>query len=249
MEWYKLAFGEIYPLVYPHRDDAEAARVARSLGPLLGGRSPVLDVACGNGRYMRAFGRTGLDVYGVDLSSYLVADAVASRALRGRLVLGDMRALPFRDGAAGAVVNMFTSFGYFETDLDNVRVMHEVARVLSPGGVFLMDFLNADAVGRTGGDGEPSRRRERGATVEERRELAEGGRVLVKHVRVRVGRRDPVEYSERLRLYRRDDLEAMAATAGLALRAVYGDYGLAAYDASSSPRVILVCAKPEAGHP
>lgn len=244
MDWYKVAFGEIYPLVYPHRDDAEAARVAASLAPLLGGRSPVIDVACGNGRYMHAFAHNGFDVFGVDLSPYLLADAVSSRELSGRVVLADMRSLPFGDAVAGAVVNMFTSFGYFETDLDNVCVMREAARIVAPGGVFLMDFLNAGAL-----DGElnqeiPSVREERGATIEERREIVEQGRVLVKNVRVRVGTKEPVEYSERLRLYRHDDLAAMARSSGLVPRAVYGDYDLARYDAGTSPRVILVCEKP-----
>lgn len=244
MEWYKVAFGEIYPLVYPHRDDTEAARVAESLAPLLGGRSPVVDVACGNGRYMHAFARAGFDVYGVDLSSYLLADAVSSRALRGRVVLADMRSLPFRDGVAGAVVNMFTSFGYFETDLDNVCVMREAARIVAPGGVFLMDFLNAGALDGALSQEQPSVREERGATIEERREIVQNGRVLVKNVRVRVGAKEPVEYSERLRLYRHDDLLAMARSSGLAPREVYGDYDLARYDATASPRVILVCEKP-----
>lgn len=243
MEWYKVAFGDIYPLVYPHRDDEEALRVARSLAPLLGGRSPVVDVACGNGRYMSAFAQTGLDMYGVDLSLYLVSDAVASRALRGRVVLGDMRALPFGDGSAGAVINMFTSFGYFETDLDNVRVMHEVARIIEPEGVFLMDFLNADSLARELQDSKPSSRRERGATIDERREIVDGGRVLVKHVRVEIEGREALEYHERLRLYRHADLVAMAEAAGLVPRAVYGDYSLAAFDKANSPRVVLVCEK------
>ncbi len=244
MEWYKVAFGDIYPLVYPHRGDDEATRVARGLSPLLGGRSPVLDVACGNGRYMAAFARTGLDVYGVDLSPYLLADAVAARSLRGRVVLGDMRVLPFRDDSAGAVVNMFTSFGYFETDLDNVRVMHEVARVLAPGGMFLMDFLNAEALGRDLRDAEATRRVERGAVVDERREIVDEGRMLVKHVRVQVEGKETVEYHERLRLYRHEDLVAMAESAGLVRQVVYGDYALAAYDEHTSPRVIMLCEKP-----
>jgi SAM-dependent methyltransferase len=243
MEWYKVAFGDIYPLVYPHRDDAEAERVAQSLAPLLGGRSPVLDVACGNGRYMTAFAKAGFDMVGVDLSPYLLEDAVASRALRGRVVLGDMRELPFRDGSMGAVVNMFTSFGYFETDLDNVRVMHEAARVIVRGGVFLMDFLNAGALERELAGSRPSTRHERGAVIEEERAIVDGGRVLVKRVRVRIEGREPVEYGERLRLYRYDDLVAMAGTAGLSPRAVFGSYELASYQPASSPRVILVCEK------
>jgi len=176
-----------------------------------------------------------------------LSDAVASRALRGRLVLGDMRDLPFRDQSAGAVVNMFTSFGYFETDLDNVRVMHEIARVIVQGGIFLMDFLNASALDPALKDRKPSVRRERGAVIEEHREIVDEGRVLIKRVRVRVESKEPVEYSERLRLYRHADLIAMTETAGLAVREAYGDYDLSAYKSSVSPRVILVCEK--AGEP
>jgi SAM-dependent methyltransferase len=244
MEWYKVAFGEIYPLVYPHRDDEEALRVARSLVPLVDERSPLLDVACGNGRYMRAFQAAGLDVYGVDLSAYLLADAVATRSLRGRVVIGDMRLLPFRDECAGAVVNMFTSFGYFETDLDNVRVMQEIARVLVTGGRFLMDFLNATVLERELAAGRPSVRREGDIVIEEHRHLADEGRVLVKRVRVTGAGREPVDYRERLRLYRHDDLVSMAEASGLAPLAVYGDYDLSDFDAQHSPRVLMLCEKP-----
>jgi len=244
MEWYKVAFGEIYPLVYPHRDDDEALRVAASLIPLLDGRTPLLDVACGNGRYLRAFQAAGLDVYGVDLSAYLVADAVATRSLRGRVVIGDMRMLPFRDECAGAVVNMFTSFGYFETDLDNVRVMQEIARVLATGGRFLMDFLNATVLERELAVGKPTVRREGDIVIEEQREITDEGRVLSKRVRVTGARKEPIDYSERLRLYRHDDLVAMAEASGLSPLALYGDYDLGDFDARHSPRVLLLCKKP-----
>jgi len=125
-----------------------------------------------------------------------------------------------------------------------VCVMREAARIVAPGGVFLMDFLNASAFDHELSQEKPSVREERGATIEERREIVENGRVLVKHVRVRIGAKEPVEYSERLRLYRHDDLVAMAQSSGLTPRAVYGDYDLARYDAAASSRVILVCEKP-----
>jgi len=59
-DWYEIAFGQIYPAVYAHRDEAEAVRVAQRLAPLVVGASPVLDVACGSGRYMTAFAQAGL---------------------------------------------------------------------------------------------------------------------------------------------------------------------------------------------
>ncbi|HEX6791240.1 MAG TPA: class I SAM-dependent methyltransferase, partial [Candidatus Krumholzibacteria bacterium] len=119
-EWYRVAFGELYPLVYPHRDVAEAARVAARLAPVIRSARPALDVACGNGRYMLALERAGVDMVGVDLSEYLLGEAVKN-GQQGRVVCGDMRALPFVAGAFGSAINMFTSFGYFDDDADNAR--------------------------------------------------------------------------------------------------------------------------------
>ena len=61
-------------------------------------------------------------------------------------VRADMRQLPFRAGTFGAVVNFFTSFGYFEDPAEDARVVREVARVLAPGGAFLSDVFNAERV-------------------------------------------------------------------------------------------------------
>jgi SAM-dependent methyltransferase len=241
MEWYRVAFGELYPLVYPHRDVAEAARVASRLVPILMRGRPVLDVACGNGRYMCALAAAGVDVYGVDLSEYLLGEAVVGGRLRGRVVCGDMRALPFPAGAFGAAINMFTSFGYFDTDPDNARVLAEVNRVLSEGGSFVLDFINAERVRRRV---EPHSRRVAGdAVVEERRELSDDGRVLTKRVFVEWSGRAPADYTERLRLYDRDELTGMLSGAGFDVQHVHGDYELGPFDATRSQRVILIGAK------
>jgi SAM-dependent methyltransferase len=241
VEWYRVAFGEIYPLVYPHRDEAEAVRVASSLAGVVGSRTPLLDVACGNGRYMRALSRAGVDAYGVDLSEFLLAEAVAAGGLGGRVVRCDMRALPFRDRTFGCAINMFTSFGYFDSDADNALVLGEVGRVLSAGGLFVLDFLNARVV-RSGLPGR-SRRRSGEARIDESRELARGGSVLVKRVVVHAPGREPIEYDERVRLYDREELAGMLAAASLPVRSTHGDYDLGPFDADTSSRVILVCEK------
>jgi len=237
-EWYKIAFGELYPLVYPHRDVAEAAKVAARLTPLVASARPTLDVACGNGRYMSALAAGGADVYGVDLSEYLLAEAV-KQGLRGRVVCGDIRALPFATGVFGSAINMFTSFGYFETDDDNAGVLREIARVIRPQGAFVLDFINAARIRRTM---TPRSRRVAGdAQVEESRELSAQGRVLTKRVRVEWRGRDPVEYTERLRLYARDELTAMLEGADFHVRDVHGDYQLGPFAADASERLIFVC--------
>jgi len=239
-DWYRVAFGELYPLVYPHRDVAEAARVASRLAPLVKAARPMLDVACGNGRYMCALAAGGVDVYGVDLSEFLLGEAVKN-GLGGRVVCGDMRELPFGAGVFGSAINMFTSFGYFDTDEDNARALSEIGRVLCPGGAFVLDFINAARVCRVVAP--RSQRTVGAADIDEQRELSADGRVLTKHVRVRWPDRDPVDYVERLRLYSREELAVMLSEAGFVVREMHGDYALGVFEADTSERAIFVCRK------
>lgn len=236
--WYRVAFGELYPLVYPHRDVAEASRVASKLAPLVRATRPTLDVACGNGRYMRALRSAGVDVFGVDLSEYLLGEAAGS-GIGDRVACGDMRALPFEGGAFGSAINMFTSFGYFDDDSENARALREIARVIAPGGAFVMDYLNA---ARVRDRVEPRSTRAAGdALVEEHRELSDDGRVLTKRVMVTRPDHEPVSYSERLRLYGLVELGAMLESAGLGVRRVHGSYALDTFDERNSERLIVVC--------
>ncbi|HEX5131150.1 MAG TPA: class I SAM-dependent methyltransferase [Candidatus Krumholzibacteria bacterium] len=238
MDWYRVAFGEVYPLVYAHRDDAEARAVAHVFAGMFRGRAPVLDVACGAGRYTAAFGEAGIDTYGIDLSEFLLGEAVERRGLAGRVVQADMRCLPVRDASVAGAVNMFTSFGYFEDEADNARVIHEVARVLRPGGRFLMDFINGAAIGEVPAGA--TRREEEGAVIVEERELDAVRRVLCKHVRIIPHRGAEVTYSERVRLFSAVELEGMFAAAGLRVVARHGDYAGGGYRPDESPRMILL---------
>jgi SAM-dependent methyltransferase len=240
-----VAFGEVYPLVYAHRDDSEARRAAAVFAHVFAGASPVLDIACGAGRYLAAFDEAGVHAFGVDLSEFLLVEAVERRGMSGRVVLGDMRCLPFQDGCAGGAFNMFTSFGYFDDEADNARALHEIARVLRPGAPFLMDFLNAGTVGAV--DTRPTRREEGGVQIEERRERDPAGRFLTKQVRVLPPGGREVSYQERVRLYTAIELETLLEQAGLRVRERYGDYDAGGFDPATSPRVILVAEK-EKGH-
>jgi hypothetical protein len=113
--------------------------------------------------------------------------------------------------------------------------------VIEPRGVFVMDFINAGRVRRAFVPS--STRAALGAEVEERRQHLEGGRVLTKQVRVWWPQREPVEYTERLRLYARSELEAMLMAAGFAIRDTHGDYSLGSFDEDGSERLIFLCEK------
>ena len=108
----------------------------------------VLDVPCGQGRHAHLLAEAGFDVTGLDYSRPLLERARArgtGRTLRYRQ--GDMRRLPPAwSGRFDAVVNLFTSFGFFAETADDERVVAELARVLQPGGVLVWHGGNRDGV-------------------------------------------------------------------------------------------------------
>ncbi|GJM79193.1 hypothetical protein HMSSN139_16890 [Paenibacillus sp. HMSSN-139] len=144
-EWYELSFGDDYLLVYKHRDAQgakhEVQRMINWLKPAPGAK--VLDLCCGMGRHSLALAEAGYRVTGVDLSEVLLREAKRLDT-EGRVTWhqADMRRLPLLNGEFDAVVNLFTSFGYFREDVEQIKALQEAARVLKPGGRLLLDFLN-----------------------------------------------------------------------------------------------------------
>jgi len=125
----------------PERTELETGFLAERLPP--GGR--ILDLACGTGRIAIPLAKRGYEVAGIDISRRAL-DIARSQGPSLDLRHGDMRNLPWDDGSFDAVVNVWTAFGYFETQDDDERVVAEVARVLRPGGVFVIDSINQSAL-------------------------------------------------------------------------------------------------------
>ncbi len=231
--WWKEAFGRWYPVVYPHRDRAAAARemgfavAALALRP----GDLVLDLACGTGRHATSAPAAGLKVVSFDSSQSLL-EMAGSGHVRVR---GDMRRLPFAAAVFDGVVQFFTAFGYFETEAEDLQVLAEVARVLRPGRRYLLDYLDA---GATSQSLVPRTEMERdGFLVRESRRI-EGGRVK-KNVEIRDGDGIVVaRYEESVRIYDEPALREMVAGAGLVTRAVHRAFP--GGPAGAAPRCILV---------
>lgn len=150
-EWWQTYFDAQYLLEYEplfalERDRREAARIIDILGLPSGAR--ILDVPCGQGRHAHLLAEAGFDVDGFDYSKELLARAKRrGTGARLRYTRGDMRRLPSRwTGRFDAVVNLWTSFGFFDDPADDRRVIGEFARVLAPGGVLLWHGGNRDGV-------------------------------------------------------------------------------------------------------
>jgi ubiquinone/menaquinone biosynthesis C-methylase UbiE len=149
--WWASYFDEQYLLEYEplfslEKDRREVARLIDVLGLPVGAR--VLDVPCGQGRHAHLLAEAGYDVQGVDLSRDLLALA-AKRGTRPNLKYSraDMRHLPASwSGRFDAVINLFTSFGFFLDPADDARVITEFARVLTPDGLLVWHGGSRDGV-------------------------------------------------------------------------------------------------------
>jgi SAM-dependent methyltransferase len=156
-------------------------------------------------------------------------------------VAADMRLLPFAEGSFDRVLNFFTSFGYFESERENFRVLEEIVRVLTPGGRYLIDFLNRDF---TLAHLAPRETRElEGRRVEiERWYDAATGRVN-KRIRLDATGAPARTYLESVRAYSREEVEIGLRWAGLEVDATFGNFQGDPFH-SDSERLILVGHKP-----
>lgn len=256
MAWYRDWFdSEAYEVVYRERNLDDARRllglVERAAQPEPG--ASVLDVACGRGRHSRLLAARGYRVTGIDLAPNAIGTArrrAESEALDVDFRVADMRDLPFESDFDG-VVNLFTSFGYFETDAEHQAALDAMARALRPGGFLIQDFLNPDFVlDRLVPEDTRTTEAQGIGTVEirQKRWVSGDGRRLNKRITLccfdhGTGEPDEHTFTESVRLYRRADFETLHARAGLSVRQVFGDYDGGAFG-PSSPRLILFSRRP-----
>jgi len=124
-------------------------QVARLIDVLeLPAGSRILDCPCGQGRHAHLLAEAGFDVDGLDYSEALLDVARARGTARTlRYTQGDMRKLPKRwTERFDSVLNLFTSFGFFDNPGDDLQVLQEFARVLKPGGTFIWHGGSRDGV-------------------------------------------------------------------------------------------------------
>lgn len=241
--WYKDWFAdEHYLALYEHRNTTEAGKlldlVERVVAPARDAR--ILDLACGAGRHSIAFAKRGYtNVTGVDLSPTLIARAIEAaekEAVNVRFIRSDMREF---SGEYDLVLNLFTSFGYFEKDAESEAVIARVAKALSIGGCFVLDFFNVPCIVASLVPHSHSVL-DCGEPVDQYREIKNGR--VDKRILIRTASALK-EYHESVRLFTCSELQAMMTRSGLTVKNVFGNYDGEAFDEGSSPRVIIVAKK------
>jgi ubiquinone/menaquinone biosynthesis C-methylase UbiE len=101
----------------------------------------ILDVGCGPGELLLRLRQDGYDALGVDISQAMVDKASHLLRSRGfadgaeRVSVGDIEGLRFPDGSFDAVI----AAGVIEYQTEDSRALHEMARVLKPGGCLIVN--------------------------------------------------------------------------------------------------------------
>lgn len=236
-DWFEEWFGVDYLRIYQHRDESDAVRAIELIESNVRDRriKSVLDLGCGAGRHTRLLEERWWTV-GLDLSMSLLR--VARRETKESLyVRADMRELPFGADTFDLVVNLFTSFGYFDDDREHARLLGCVGASMTRGGTLVIDFLNAAQVRHSLVPYDE--RRENGITVEQRRQISPDNRFVEKRITLRERGK---EYIERVRLLSPKDLERMLITAGFEVVNLFGDYEGGNWS-ETSPRTIMFASR------
>jgi len=242
--WYVDFFRSDYLNVYGHmfteeRAEKESAFVARALSLTPG--ASVLDLCCGQGRHSVQLAKRGFKVTGLDLNAeYLELASKAAEAAKVKIdtVTGDMREIPF-ENKFDAIVNMYSSFGYLESEDEDLRVLESAAKALKDGGQLLLDMLNREwAIDNyiqndwhTGADG---------TLYVERRDLdLATSRMHVHFIVVdsKGGRRESIGHI--IRLYTLTEMTRLLERVGMRVTLVFGGFDGEDY-ATGTRRMIIV---------
>lgn len=142
-EWFNTPY---YHILYKDRNDNEAQFFMDNLTHYLNlpQDAQILDLACGKGRHSIYLNSLGFEVTGVDISANSIKIANESANNKLHFHVHDMREnLPNK---YDAIFNLFTSFGYFDNEEDNIKTLKAIKNSLTEYGFGVIDFLNADYV-------------------------------------------------------------------------------------------------------
>jgi len=235
-KWYASWFDTpYYHILYKDRDYEEAQFFMDTLTNYLNlpEEAKILDLACGKGRHSIYLNQLGFKVTGADLSENSIEQAAQSANDKLDFVVHDMR-LPF-DEKFDAIFNLFTSFGYFEDDADNLKTLKAVRDSLSEYGFAVIDFMNVDFVLENLVPSET--KTVEGIDFHIRR--YEKGNHIYKEIRFNTEGED-FFFTEKVQALRLADFEKMMEEADIYLLDIFGDYKLRKFYKTQSERLIMI---------
>ncbi|CAM3946314.1 MULTISPECIES: SAM-dependent methyltransferase [Flavobacterium] len=224
-----------YHILYKDRDYTEAQHFMDSLTGYLNlpEEARILDLACGKGRHSIYLNSLGYNVTGADLSENSIAEASEFSNETLGFKVHDMREVC--ENKYDAIFNLFTSFGYFDDDADNLKTLKAIHSSLNETGFACIDFMNVDYV-------IDNLVPEEIKTVENidfhiKRYVKENH--IYKEIKFNADGED-FHFTEKVQALRLADFEKMMEEAGIYLLDIFGNYKLQKFFKSQSERLIMI---------
>jgi SAM-dependent methyltransferase len=231
-DWFNTPY---YHVLYKDRNNEEALLFMKNITTFLAlpKTTHILDLPCGKGRHSVFLNSLGYQVTGGDLSENSIKYAQEFENDTLNFSVHDMRK-PFNN-QYNAVFNLFTSFGYFEDDQDDIIILQNIKDGLKKDGVFVFDFLNAEFVKATLVDKET--KIVDGITFNITREIKDG--FILKNISFFADDENH-SYTERVKYLDAKKMKAYFEKAGFTITNIFGNYKLSNFDVQTSKRLILV---------
>ena len=136
-----------YHILYKSRNKDEASDFIQAIISTLSLKSnnSVLDLGCGNGRHSISLSNHFKLVHGIDISSENISLANENKKGNLKFFISDMRNFD-TNTKYGYIFNLFTSFGYFKKNEDNLKVLKSCYHHLNKNGLLIIDFLNSEQI-------------------------------------------------------------------------------------------------------
>ncbi|AYO57391.1 SAM-dependent methyltransferase [Chryseobacterium sp. 6424] len=244
MAWFETWFNTpYYHILYKDRNFEEAEQfISLLIDDLqLHAGATIIDLACGKGRHSVYLNKLGFKVLGLDLSEESIRQNKVFENTTLTFKVHDMRHPIYPEVSAkkaDAVLNLFTSFGYFDSEEEDRKIFRSVEGTLVPGGLFVLDFLNEKWVKNTLVPEETITKQDIDFHITKKIE----NQFVIKDIRF-TDKGIAHHYFEKVKLHPLETIKNYAAACGFESVKTYGDYTLQDFDAEKSPRCINVFRK------
>ncbi|HET8829622.1 MAG TPA: class I SAM-dependent methyltransferase [Pelobium sp.] len=242
-KWFQNWFNSpYYHILYKKRDDEEAEHFIDNLCSFLKPKSDarMLDIACGRGRHSIYLNKKGFDVTGIDLSFSSIKFAQQFENKKLHFYVQDMRN-PFYIRYFDFAFNIFTSFGYFETDKDHINALKSFKKALKNDGILVFDYMNSQKIINHLVTKEV--KEVDGIEFRICRQVINGK--IVKTIDFE-HRNKQFAFKEEVKDFKTQDFERLFAAAGFEIIHTFGNYDLGPFDLNHSDRLIFICKKTDA---
>jgi SAM-dependent methyltransferase len=239
-KWFQNWFNSpYYHILYQQRNTAEAEFF---IDNLCGYLKPddnwnLLDIACGRGRHSIYLNKKGYDVTGIDLSIANIQYAKQFENERLRFFVHDMRSM-FYINYYDIAFNLFTSFGYFETEYEHIKALKTFRNALKPNGLLVLDFFNSYKITHSLKYSEV--KTIDGIDFNLNKQL--DGDQIVKNIAFE-DKGEQFTFREEVKAYSFDDFKRFFTLSGFEIVHCFGNYKLDEFDLQTSDRLIFICKK------